>query len=148
MPLEEGPDRWRSLGPIGLFRYGPWEVIVPFWVAGAVLVAAWLNEPLLRILAVTEWPVAGLVGGALCATVAARACETIYIDARGLPSRVTVLVAMSLGALGGAAGALTFFAPVFKKASTCAPLVATGESDIGAFASYAMPIVLFIFWCL
>jgi hypothetical protein len=148
MSLEEGPDRWRSLGPIELFRYGPWEVIVPFWVAGAVLVAAWLSQPLLRVLGVTEWPAAGLIGGALCATVAARACETIYIDARSLPSRVTVLVAMSLGALGGAAGALTFFAPIFKKASTCAPLVATGESDFGAFASYTIPIVLFVFWCL
>ena len=100
MSRDEGPDRWRSLGPIELFRYGPWEVIVPFWLAGAVFVAAWLNEPLLRIVGVTDLPVAGLIGGALCATVAARACETIYLDARGLPARVTVLVATSLAARG------------------------------------------------
>ncbi|MEO8380741.1 MAG: hypothetical protein ABI779_13845 [Acidobacteriota bacterium] len=136
--------RWRSLGPITLFTSGPWEAFLPTLILGALVAAAWLGSPLLRILAVTDWRIAGAIGAALLAMIAVRVFATIWHEPSG--AWPFVLATAAIGAVALAAASQTVLAPELVRAGECAPLVAVAESRAAMIVSYALPVMMWIAW--
>lgn len=138
--------RWRSLGPFTLFTSGPWEIVLPVIAAGALVAAAWIVSPRMRLAAVLDWRIAAVCGAALAAMISIRAFARIWSDARG--AWPFVLASTVAGAVIFAAASQTLFAPALARASDCAPLVVTEESRTGLIASYVLPIATWIAWVL
>jgi hypothetical protein len=138
--------KWPSLGPISVFRGGPWEAIVLIWLAGASALAIWLMTPALRIATVLDPIVATAIGaallGAIAVRVGARLSWTPQFGQRLAAGMI--LVGAGLGWLASR----TLFAPLLDHASPCAPPFPVGLSTVARAASWIVPVVMWMAWCL
>lgn len=146
MTGRESVPIWSSLGPISLFRSGPWELILPQWIVGLLLTIAWMATPAIRVSAVTDWRIALVIGAALAGTLAVQAFGRVWGDPRVGDS--FILATMSIAAVAAAALSRTVLAPSEERASACAPLFVSGESGAGHIASYVVPAMLYVSWCM
>jgi hypothetical protein len=138
--------KWPSLGPVSVFRNGPWEAIVVAWLAGACALAIWLFTPSLRIATVLDPFVATAIGAALLATIAVRVGAKLWATLEfGWPY---FAAATLLGGGLGYAASRTLFAPVLSRASACAPFFPLAQSTGGRVASWLVPVAMWIAWCL
>lgn len=141
-----GVPKWEQLRLADLFRFGPWEIVLFFWILGGVSVYTLLISPLFRIISVTDPVLAGLVGGMLAGLLAAQAVIRRYSSSKSFQARLCVIGALALGALALTLCARGPFQPTVLQASTCAPPVAVHESEAGYWASWVLPPLLWFAW--
>lgn len=145
--IESGVPRWKSLSVFDLFRHGPWEVILPLWVVGAIITAAWLSNPFFRIIPIADWKICAVIGGLIAGLLSAFAVRRIYADAGTLVARMSMVGGMLLGAIALAWAAQGPLHPTTAQASTCAPWVNIRESSLGHYVAFILPVLLYVLWC-
>ena len=135
-----------SLGLMTLFRFGPWEVLVPFLVAGMITAAAWIASPMARVAFIADWRFAGAAGAALAAMVAVAGFSRIWWDIRhGVPF---IVLSAAAGFATLTIASQTIFFPPLVQASPCAPSIAAEMPGSARIASYVLPLLLLGAWTL